>query len=61
MALYWEAFHSTYFNLKSGNNSMENKIKIRIILLAKAITNRSMAQETGKLYFTISFGIIAIQ
>lgn len=40
---------------------MENKIKIRIILLAIAITNRSRAQETGKLYFTISFGIIAIQ
>jgi hypothetical protein len=61
MALYWEAFHSTYFNLKSGNNGMDNKIKIGIILLAITITNRSMAQETGKLYFTTSFGIIAIQ
>lgn len=40
---------------------MDNKIKIGIILLAITITNRLMAQETGKLYFTTSFGIIAIQ
>ncbi len=40
---------------------MRNKIKIGIILLAIAITNRSMAQESGKLYFTTSFGVIAPQ
>jgi hypothetical protein len=34
---------------------MRNKIKIGTILLAIAITDRSMAQESGKLYFTTSF------
>lgn len=40
---------------------MKNKIKIGIILLTLSLTNRSMAQETGKLYFTTSFGVIAPQ